>query len=100
MRNAFLSLSPKVKNALAINPAQKEHQMASIGFIGLGNMGLPMASNLQNAGYTVSGFDVTETARKAAHSAGLGLATGNADAALNADIVVLMLPNGTTWIQV
>ena len=42
--------------------------MAKIGFIGLGNMGLPMAQNLVKAGHAVSGFDVNaasaETARR------------------------------------
>ena len=36
--------------------------MAKIGFIGLGNMGLPMAQNLIKAGHAVTGFDVSEYA--------------------------------------
>ena len=36
--------------------------MAKIGFIGLGNMGLPMAQNLVKAGHAVSGFDLSEYA--------------------------------------
>ena len=36
--------------------------MARIGFIGLGNMGLPMAQNLLKAGHTVQGFDVSSAA--------------------------------------
>ena len=40
--------------------------MAEIGFIGLGNMGRPMARNLIAAGHTVRGFDVAEAAREAA----------------------------------
>lgn len=74
--------------------------MASIGFIGLGNMGLPMASNLQKAGYKISGYDVVDTAQEAARSSGLTLATGNADAALSADAVIMMLPNGAIAINV
>lgn len=74
--------------------------MTSLGFIGLGNMGLPMASNLQNAEYQVTGFDVIDTAQEAARSSGLALATSNADAAMSADAVVLMLPNGAIAIQV
>ena len=35
-----------------------------IGFIGLGNMGAPMAANLANAGYEVVGFDVTDVIRR------------------------------------
>lgn len=74
--------------------------MASIGFIGLGNMGLPMALNLQKAGYTVSGYDVVDTAQEAARSSGITLATSNADAALSADAVIMMLPNGAIAINV
>lgn len=74
--------------------------MASIGFIGLGNMGLPMALNLQKAGYRVSGYDVVDTAQEAARSSGLALATSNADAALSADAVIMMLPNGAIAITV
>ncbi|MDA7945918.1 MAG: 3-hydroxyisobutyrate dehydrogenase [Hyphomicrobiaceae bacterium] len=68
--------------------------MASIGFIGLGNMGVPMALNLRNAGHDVRGFDVSDSAREAAGEKGLDLADSNAHAASNADIVILMLPDG------
>ncbi len=68
--------------------------MASIGFIGLGNMGIPMALNLQNAGHEVRGFDVSDGARGAAREKGLQIAESNADAARNADTVILMLPDG------
>ncbi len=74
--------------------------MTSIGFIGLGNMGLPMASNLQNAGYDVCGFDVTDTAQKAAQSAGLELAASAADLATRSEIIIMMLPNGPIALQV
>jgi 3-hydroxyisobutyrate dehydrogenase len=37
--------------------------MARIGFIGLGNMGLPMAANLVKAGHGVTGFDVVAPLR-------------------------------------
>ncbi len=68
--------------------------MTAIGFIGLGNMGLPMAKNLAAAGHAVTGYDVTEPARAAAAEAGLALASGNTDAVKGADVVVTMLPNG------
>lgn len=74
--------------------------MASVGFIGLGNMGLPMAANLQKAEYMVSGYDVVDTAQEAARSNGITLATSNADAALSADAVILMLPHGSIAIKV
>ncbi|WP_108814937.1 3-hydroxyisobutyrate dehydrogenase [Loktanella sp. Alg231-35] len=58
-----------------------------IGFIGLGNMGAPMAANLAKA-HDVTGFDT------AAKPAGLTLAESAAAAAKNADVVITMLPNG------
>jgi len=68
--------------------------MAKIAFIGLGNMGLPMALNLKKAGHDVVGFDKIETARQTAKDLGLELATSNIDAVREAEIVILMLPNG------
>lgn len=68
--------------------------MARIGFLGLGNMGLPMASNLGRAGYAVTGFDPTEAARRAAGEAGLELADDLAGAVAGADVVISMLPAG------
>ncbi|WP_348541140.1 3-hydroxyisobutyrate dehydrogenase [Thalassococcus arenae] len=60
-----------------------------IGFIGLGNMGAPMAANLIKAGHEVSGFDVAGvTVEGAAQAASAG------EAARGADIVITMLPNG------
>mgnify|MGYP001132320416 CR=1 FL=1 len=60
----------------------------NIAFIGLGNMGAPMAANLVKAGHTVTGFDTM------AKPAGLTLAATAAEAAANADVVITMLPNG------
>jgi len=68
--------------------------MTKIGFIGLGNMGIPMALNLKKAGHEVRGFDVSEAARAAAGEKGLELAQSNADAARGAEVVILMLPDG------
>ena len=59
-----------------------------IGFIGLGNMGLPMAVNLQAAGHDVIGFDTI------ARPDGINLASDAASAAKDADVVITMLPNG------
>ncbi|TCD14913.1 3-hydroxyisobutyrate dehydrogenase [Oricola cellulosilytica] len=66
----------------------------NIGFIGLGNMGLPMAKNLAAAGHRVTGFDVVPAAREAATEAGIAIAAGNSEAATDADVVITMLPNG------
>ena len=60
-----------------------------IGFIGLGNMGAPMAKNLANAGHEVSGFDVT-----APMPDGVSGAESGAEAARDADVVITMLPDG------
>lgn len=65
-----------------------------IAFVGLGNMGLPMALNLKAAGYRVIGFDLAEGARAAAQDAGLPLATGLADAVADAQAVITTLPAG------
>jgi 3-hydroxyisobutyrate dehydrogenase len=59
-----------------------------IAFIGLGNMGAPMALNLQNAGHTVTGFDT------AAAPDGISCAPSAAEAAHGAEVVITMLPNG------
>ena len=61
-----------------------------IGFIGLGNMGGPMAANLARAGHDVSGFDLT-----AAMPEGVTRAATAAEAAAGAEVVLTMLPNGT-----
>ena len=68
--------------------------MAKIGFIGLGNMGLPMAANLVKAGHQVTGFDVVAAARDAAAGVGVKTVAKAAEAARDADIVITMLPNG------
>lgn len=60
-----------------------------IGFIGLGNMGAPMAANLVAAGHKVIGFDI------AAHPEGIQMADHAADAAAGADMVITMLPSGS-----
>jgi len=74
--------------------------MARIGFIGLGNMGLPMAANLIKASHTVRGFDAALSAREAATSAGLALAPDPAAAVAKADIVLTMLPAGSDVLEV
>lgn len=60
-----------------------------IGFIGLGNMGAPMATNLATAGYDVAGFDVSPVTLK-----GIKIVSSAIEAAKEADIVITMLPNG------
>ena len=59
-----------------------------IGFIGLGNMGAPMALNLSKAGHDVTGFDLTATPQ------GISLSNSVTETAQDADVVITMLPNG------
>lgn len=63
--------------------------MMRIGFIGLGNMGAPMAANLAAAGHAVVGFDTVADAPSGV--TGVGSA---AEAVAGADVVITMLPNG------
>lgn len=67
----------------------------TIGFIGLGNMGAPMAANLAKAGHVVRGFDVAGTT-----AADVAVVTDIAGAAKGADVVITMLPNGSILRQV
>ena len=60
-----------------------------IGFIGLGNMGAPMAKNLAAAGHEVVGFDTAAITVEGATTA-----TTAIEAARGADVVITMLPNG------
>ena len=68
--------------------------MAVIGFIGLGNMGAPMAANLVKAGHRVTGYDISAGAVQALASAGVHAAGSAAEAARGADVVITMLPAG------
>jgi 3-hydroxyisobutyrate dehydrogenase len=68
--------------------------MATIGFIGLGNMGAPMAANLVKAQHSVTGFDLVAGAVAALDAAGGKVASSAAEAAAAGDIVVTMLPAG------
>ena len=66
--------------------------MASIGFIGLGNMGGPMARNLLKAGHKLKAFDLVPAALDAAAKAGASLAKSAAEAAKDVEVVITMLP--------
>lgn len=65
-----------------------------IAFIGLGNMGLPMAKNLVKAGHKVWGYDIVPAAIEAAQKAGINVPKNVVEAIAGADIVISMLPNG------
>lgn len=63
-----------------------------IAFIGLGNMGGPMALNLRKAGHEVAGFDLSEEACKRLESEGLRIAGSAEDAVRGVEVVISMLP--------
>jgi 3-hydroxyisobutyrate dehydrogenase len=66
----------------------KEKAM-KIGFIGLGNMGAPMAANLARAGHDLRGFDMADVSID-----GVSMAASGAAAATDRDVLITMLPNG------
>jgi 3-hydroxyisobutyrate dehydrogenase len=68
--------------------------MTKIAFIGLGNMGGPMAANLVKAGHEVSGFDLAATVLQTAAASGVKPASVLSQAVADADVVVTMLPQG------
>ncbi|MEQ9813509.1 MAG: 3-hydroxyisobutyrate dehydrogenase [Azospirillaceae bacterium] len=68
--------------------------MATIGFIGLGNMGGPMAANLVKAGHAVRGFDLVSANLEQAAGHGVAVAASIAEAVTDVDAVVTMLPAG------
>ncbi len=74
--------------------------MSNIGFIGLGNMGLPMAINLVKAGHKVTGFDLQPTALTNFSAAGGQKASELLDAIQNQDVIITMLQTGQQVKQV
>lgn len=68
--------------------------MADIAFIGLGNMGAPMAANLVKAGHSVTGFDLSDAGRDAGREAGCAIADHAVAAIEGKDVIITMLPAG------
>jgi len=68
--------------------------MASIAFVGLGNMGAPMARNLLAAGHTLTVFDISEDATKKLAEAGAHVAPSAGEAAARSSVAITMLPAG------
>jgi len=68
--------------------------MADIAFIGLGNMGGPMAANLVKAGHKVIAFDLVAASRDQAKADGAAIAESSVAAVKGADVVITMLPAG------
>jgi 3-hydroxyisobutyrate dehydrogenase len=74
--------------------------MASIGFIGLGNMGAPMAANLVKSGGHVRGFDVVPAACEASAGDGVEIVAGARSVVDDAEVVITMLPGGEQVLSV
>ncbi len=72
----------------------------TIGFVGLGNMGGPMAANLVRAGFSVRGFDLAPTSLEAARADGIAVAGSALEAADGAEAVITMLPAGRHVVEV
>jgi 3-hydroxyisobutyrate dehydrogenase len=68
--------------------------MATIAFIGLGNMGGPMAANLIKAGHAVQGFDLVPASCETAKAAGVTISATAKDAVKGVEIIITMLPAG------
>ncbi len=68
--------------------------MTSVAFVGLGNMGGPMAANLVKAGHDVVGFDLAPAGLEALATAGGKRAASAGEAAAGAEVIVTMLPAG------
>jgi len=68
--------------------------MTKIAFIGLGNMGAPMADNLMKAGHEISVFDLVPFLREAASAKGMAVAASAAEAVRGAQSIITMLPAG------
>ena len=68
--------------------------MEKIGFIGLGNMGMPMAQNLISNGIKVKGFDVSEEVLKQASKNKIEVCSDTLQASKEIDVLITMLPNG------
>jgi 3-hydroxyisobutyrate dehydrogenase len=74
--------------------------MTTIAFIGLGNMGNPMAANLVKAGHTVQGFDLMPENLSVARDNGVHAAADAAGAVDGAEVVITMLPAGKHVLEV
>jgi 3-hydroxyisobutyrate dehydrogenase len=74
--------------------------MAHIAFIGLGNMGGPMAANLVKAGHKVSGFDLVQGLLDQAKADGVTIAGSAAASVKDAEVVITMLPAGKHVVSV
>src|SRR5580693_367215 len=88
------STCSRLEPRLSASSQTSGRPMSRIAFIGLGNMGAPMAANLVQAGHSVAGFDLVDAAKAAAAVSGVAIAASAREAVASADTVVTMLPAG------
>jgi 3-hydroxyisobutyrate dehydrogenase len=74
--------------------------MTTIAFVGLGNMGGPMAANLVKAEHRVTGFDLVPASLEQARADGVAVAASAREAVAEADVIVTMLPAGRHVVSV
>ena len=90
LSDALLTESSAMLRPLGQQKLDLSEETMKIGFIGLGNMGSPMAKNLTASGHEVLGFDITSPCPD-----GVTQVTNVAAVAAGANVVITMLPNGT-----
>ena len=67
--------------------------IATVGFVGLGRMGLPMARHVRAGGFAVAGFDVDDSALRQAEALGVRRRASCAEVAAGADLVLVIVPD-------
>jgi 3-hydroxyisobutyrate dehydrogenase len=78
--------------------ASEKGRKPRIGYVGLGNMGVPITTNLVKHGFEVEGFDIAGTAERAPE--GVGVAKSTPDLATRCDVVMYSLPDGKVVAEV
>ncbi|XP_013407608.1 3-hydroxyisobutyrate dehydrogenase, mitochondrial isoform X2 [Lingula anatina] len=84
----------------SVQSVRHSESKSPVGFIGLGNMGGPMAKNLIKNGYSVTVFDVSEQSKEDLRKAGANVVSSPAAVASEVDTIVTMLPSNPHVIEV
>ncbi|MEJ1279479.1 3-hydroxyisobutyrate dehydrogenase [Cricetulus griseus] len=96
----YWSGRPRPAASLAAVCSRSMASKTPVGFIGLGNMGNPMAKNLMKHGYPLILYDVFPDACKEFQEAGEQVASSPADVAEKADRIITMLPTSMNSVEV
>ena len=86
---------PERTNTKDVNLSRKEASMQTVGFIGLGNLGTPMAQNIQRAGFPMAVYDLREGATRALLEGGARLAASPGEVAAVSDVIISCVPGPT-----